>query len=1111
MRSFTEEQNKCIHFFPNYTASKKHLLIEAGAGAGKTAVLLERVKWLLLTKKIEPARLFIVTFSNDAAQQIKARIENDFSKEYFLNDALNLIHISTIDSFFSDLVNCIYPTWWEKNQFNNKFKMPPKLQLIEEEVIQEDLKKSIKKYFLNNNQNQKDLVIAIDFLLSGALNTGFLQTSSTFNFILKALCNDTFLATSHENIRIAARNMHPATQVLLKDFHTLARNEYLKRIKRGEFSYADRTLFLKEELQSNIPIKIQELIVDEYQDTNHIQHDILYHLVQMNNARMIVVGDPKQSIYGFRNASVDVFQGLKKHFNWEHLELKKNFRSDPSLLNKINSLSKITFDWNNPRFPTEFKESYFYKEALKKYTSENALDAGKTIEENISQVEKLNIVTCSLNSSRLNNADEELNKRINSINLENYSLQCYVEFIKYWKKTVACNWNEMVILCEENADILKIYNFLKMNSIPVNISVEKNNTLDTILEYNVSLSLIKFLVDENDDYDLFMILISPICKINFEEVESFFLDKKFKSKKISDLLAVIEKYKLIAKDNFLHAWQELRWELFYLFNHKCDDLNSIYFIINMDNFAEALVKKLSYHEFSFELEKKIKNNLIENTRLKEKKKKEQIIPHELEHWGIRNLSNKLLELENSLELKTVHKAKGLEWKHVFFYPKNGRVKPSGKFVTAISERFIDITWLQDDIENMSILQRVKNEKFNAEDYFEEYNSKGNLKEKYFYPELRKQAELDFERQRVFYTAFTRAISSLTIFQAKRHSQKRSGLRDDLSDYTSSDIIPSQKYLEEEIIIKFLRSNFNLTSDKIKQGRKQITLEQKPPWFQTNENFPIPIKSNENSFSYYDFGPQFIHFCNFDSNERNTDENSMISSNFIDKFHFQSTSNYRKTSNLDILTNLSEEKHEKFKTNNINELIQKKMKERKSISRGILYHAAIENKPAKINSLQYFIKLHARKVYHELEVWKETEPVNFFTMTQRNILDFVAIISIDKLSFLPFIPSFKTIDNQLFSLEELQLSSQNKNLVWLIDYKTGLPDESHIEQIINYMEIISQLNLQELNYPYDIIASICYPKKLIADLFTLGSSPVSLNFFDFSNKESICFLLRKNSY
>ena len=228
MKQFTIEQNQCIHFFPNTFAKKKHLLIEAGAGAGKTAVLTERTKWLLSNKSlnINPSQLFIVTFSKDAASQIQERVEKELSKIPQLIDAISFIHISTIDSFFSELVNSIYPTWWEAKQKNKDFfAMPPRLQLIDEEVVCNDLKNAIQSYLNTNKFNENQLTLTIDFLLSGALKKGFGKNRGTLDSILKTLCNDTFLASSIEELRIAAKKIHPSTSFLICEFHKLARQE----------------------------------------------------------------------------------------------------------------------------------------------------------------------------------------------------------------------------------------------------------------------------------------------------------------------------------------------------------------------------------------------------------------------------------------------------------------------------------------------------------------------------------------------------------------------------------------------------------------------------------------------------------------------------------------------------------------------------------------------------------------------------------------------------------------------------------------------------------------------------------------------------------------------
>lgn len=1115
MSRFTEEQRKCIEFFPNYSESKQHLIIEAGAGAGKTSVLMERVKWLILNKKIkiDPGKLFIVTFSNDAALQIKAKIEHEFSQDSFLNESINLIHVSTIDSFFSDLVNSIYPSWWEKNQpQNNKYFMPPKLQLITEESVCEDLKKAIQKYFIQNNMHEKELYLVLDYILAGALKSGFMQNTGTFEYLLKALCNETFLATTPENIRIAAKFMHPATTFLLHEFHSIAKNEYYNRIIRGEFTYADRTLFLKEQLPNNCPIKVQELIVDEYQDTNHIQHDILFNIVSDNNARMVVVGDPKQSIYGFRNASVDVFQSLKNNSLWQHIELKKNFRSKPLLLDKINKLSKIVFQWRNPKFPEAFKESYFYQAALKKYIPDNALEAGISENSDDQSISQLNIVTCSLNPKRVHENNTHILEDMSNISLEEYSLQSYTNFIKFYQEKYDITWNKMVILCEENSDILKFNAVLLKQNIPTNITV--NNAKDTpfIFEYNVGLALAKHLVNEHDTIDLYTILISPLTNISYSEIEKYFLTS---AQDISDnilkILNLIKTFQILAKDNFFLAWQRLRWQ--FLNFHTSDETKNlaIQFLIKMDDFSQALHYKLSSPTFRKSIEEKI-YRLIENTH--SEKQLENILPKDLDQWNIDSSHEKQLDKSFGIEIKTVHKAKGLEWPHVFFYPKNGKIKSLGKFVTALSERFIDVTWLQDDVESMSVVKRIPNKNFLEDDFYEEFNTKGVSRDKFFFPELRKHAESDFERQRVFYTAFTRAISSLTIFQAKRHSKKRVGIRDDLAEFNADEELTEQKYLEEEIFAKFLSENFALYTEKRKEGRKTIKLSEKPPWFQENESFPAPLISQQNQVAYYDFGPQFISlYKEIEVSESSTDklaESSIVEfSEKINKFNHLNNCKYL-IDNVPHLTTDNQELTNKIIT--LEEKISNTKKSRKYITQGILLHAAIENKNAKLNTLQYFLEQGSTKVFHELEVWSKQENLSHFVNTKRNIIDFLAVISTDKLSIFKFKKLFNLETQSYENWDNFILMNQKKQIIFLVDYKAGLPKPTHLQQITNYIEIV-----QKLSFSPDcdttqtiIIGALCYQKKRVQENSTLFLQNWVLGFDDFSEQETLCLLMRKNS-
>ncbi|WP_161998044.1 UvrD-helicase domain-containing protein [Silvanigrella paludirubra] len=1096
MKKFTIEQDKCIHFYPNKLDLKQNLLIEAGAGAGKTAVLTERTKWLLSYKKlnISPSQLFIVTFSKDAASQIQERIEKELSQIDQLSDAISFIHISTIDSFFSELVNCIYPTWWELNQKRKNFySMPPRLQLIDEEIICNEVYKAIQNYLINNNYSEYQLSLTIDFILSGALKKGFNNNRGTLDSILKTLCDATFLAASSEELRIAAKKIHPSTQILIHDFHKIARLEYEKRIIKGEFTYSDRTLFLKENLKNHVPIQLQELIVDEYQDTNQIQHDILFDMVQECNGRMVVVGDPKQSIYGFRNASVDVFQNLKNNKSWEHIELKKNFRSNPNLLNEINQLSKLAFQWDNPNFPDEFKNSYFYEEAIKKYTPENALEAGKT-NNSLNNEKYIHLVTASLNADRFTSENQNDIIIENGLKLERYSIECYVNFIKNYQKTNDLKWKDMVILCEENNDAFKVVQSLKKSSIPVLYISKNEKDIESNLEFLVALALAKSLLNEEDDLDIYHILHSPLSFMSHSEIENYFFHRKNNKIIFNEIIQKIEEHKIIAKDNFFKAWQLLRWGLVKIHKKINSKTNASLFCARMDLFSYTLAQKLESPTFRDSLEDKVKTNL-DNSILK--KNTNPLFPTALSQWRLDSWESESTETDDLLEVKTVHKAKGLEWKHVIFYPKHGRAKNLGKFVSSNSGKYLDITWLQDDTENLSVVHRIENKYFAETDSFTEYKTNGDVKTTFFFPELRKQAEQDFERQRVFYTAFTRAENAFILLQPKR--LKKDGIRDDLGKTTHRDPLPFQKYIEEDIFLKYLDFHFDLRGFPKPKGKLAKTNETKPPpepWFQNDETYPKPYLSENKFVSYYEYGPHFLeniilkeakseHF----NNENYSIKNSISLNYFLNKYPFLEDSNLEN----DLIKSENVENNEILELNESNNLpkysnlkskIENAKKTRDLVNKGILYHAAAENKKASKKSLQYLIESSSIQVFHEFEIWSKKDDKNHFINTSRHIIDFLAIIKIENFLKLPFQSLFSIKEECYFPFQTaLNNYKPSTHILFVIDYKTGKKENQHIDQILEYMDLTKSLSNLEYFYgdklketEFITLGGLCYNKK-----------------------------------
>ena len=1123
MEQYTIEQEKCIRFFPMKNDIQQHLLIEAGAGAGKTAVLTERTKWLLLNKNtnLNPSQLFIVTFSNDAALQIQERIEKEFSKINHLSDMVSLIHISTIDSFFAELVNCIYPTWWDEKQ-KGVYSMPPRLQLIDEEIVCQELKNSIHHYLIDNKFDESDLALTIDFILSGALKKGYIGNRGTLDNILKTLCNETFLASTPEELRIAAKEIHPATAFLIREFHKIARKEYEKRLLKGEFTYADRTLFLKENLKKNIPIQLQELIVDEYQDTNHIQHEILYNMVLECKARMVVVGDPKQSIYGFRNASVDVFQNLKNDKNWNHIELKKNFRSNPTLLNEINRLSSITFNWNNPNYPEEFKKSYFYDEAKKKFTPENSLEPGK-FEEKEEKTANIYIVTASLNKDRFVSNDDFDYIKNNSISLENYSITAYASFLKEYKLSQNADWKDIVILCEENKDVLKLSNILQAKDIPVLQISKTEDDAESSLECRVALSLARCLVGEEDDFDIYQIMQSPLSDMCHNDIETYFTNIKKKKIPKNNIMELIHEHKNIAKDNFFKSWQLLRWKLVEEHQNESNKNHASLFCAKMDLFSFALAAKLESPTFRDSLEKKVKSNLIQNELLPQSLNN-VLLPTSLKQWNIGSWENNSCDNDDYLEVKTVHKAKGLQWKHVCFYPKHGGAKPIGKFVSSLSGKFLDITWLQDDAENMSVVKRINNQKFHENDSFFDYKPNGEIKKTFSFPNLRKQAEQDFERQRVFYTAFTRAEKNLILFQPKR--LKKDGLREDLAKVTNSDPFPYQKYLEEEVYIKYLDIHFQLRGFPKPKGKGAKSAEKRAPpepWFQNKEEFLIAYLNDSKVISYHEYGPRYLKEIFTQNNLLNINDNNEVV-NLSNHIHYQffkekyskTIQQINKTDEIlqkspEFTQNVVSQNENKF--NNLKTKIETYKKNRELISKGILYHAAVENRKASINSFQHQIESESIHVFHEFEIWLKTADKNNFVNTSRHIIDFLAIMYPEKLLNIPLgkIFNINTLEEETFS-KTLKSIPPHFKILFVLDYKTGKKETEHILQIKKYMDIISSLkSFEQLqldnndSHHFITIGALCYNKKQEKSN-TLNFEGKILPFHDLLNGEQVFFFM-----
>lgn len=444
MPKWTKEQMDAIY------ESGKNIIVSAGAGSGKTAVLTERVVEKLKTG-IKINELLILTFTNAAASEMKDRIRKKINENDSIKDNLDYLessYITTFDSFSLSLVKKYhYLLGLSKNigivdnsvisvkkeevldeVFNYFYEVKDKnfLKMIDDFCVKNDtgLKNDIRNiinvlnnypdlddyldsyisvYFSDNKLNEYiNKYMKILYNVIDEINTNLYYMESECNSVSAlyySMCEIALerliKSKSYEDIKnntnvILPRRPKGSDEVkIYKDNITKCINKlkdytiydsvssiyqsikstkgyvesiinivrlYNKKLKEYKDEYAiyefiDIELMCIKLLKDNKDIldevksNYKEICVDEYQDTNDIQEAFI-NLIQNNNLYM--VGDIKQSIYGFRNANPSIFKNkydnYKNNFGGMKIDLIKNFRSRSNVLSGINTIFDVVMD-----------------------------------------------------------------------------------------------------------------------------------------------------------------------------------------------------------------------------------------------------------------------------------------------------------------------------------------------------------------------------------------------------------------------------------------------------------------------------------------------------------------------------------------------------------------------------------------------------------------------------------------------------------------------------------------------------------------------------------------------------------------------------------------------
>ena len=280
------------------------MIVLAGAGSGKTRVLVHRVLYLVLEKKIRPSNILLTTFTNKAAGEMLERI----SKVFMQNKIHEQITVGTFHSLCAKILR----------RDGRSIGIPIGFQIFDDQDQLDTIKEAFSFLDLNTREVRPNAVLS---MISQAKN--------------QMINEEGYQAIAHGYFQEIVAKVYPIYQGLLKDHDALDFDDLL--LKTIE-------LFKKApEILDSYQNKFQYVMVDEYQDTNEAQYQ-LTKLLGGKSRNICIVGDFSQSIYSFRGADFRNLEKFKHDFpEAKTFPLSQNYRSTQKILDAATSvISKNT-------------------------------------------------------------------------------------------------------------------------------------------------------------------------------------------------------------------------------------------------------------------------------------------------------------------------------------------------------------------------------------------------------------------------------------------------------------------------------------------------------------------------------------------------------------------------------------------------------------------------------------------------------------------------------------------------------------------------------------------------------------------------------------------------
>ena len=745
--TWTDEQWEAIY------EDNKNIIVSAGAGSGKTAVLTERVI-RKLKDGVHVNELLILTFTKAAAAEMADRIRKKIKKIPELKNELNLLDSAYITTFDSFALSVVKKYHYLINTSSNIGIIDPSVIAIKKNKIMDELflelydtkdekfLQMIKSFCTKDDVDIRNYILTISNKLDLLSNKKeYLETYITNYFndskinsaiseyvelikskieIIKTLTeeisfidnefasklNDSlktlYQANSYDDIQsrlniklpIAPRGSDDELKSLksnisdiIKEIKALAIYPDIDSIKESIkltcdtteiiikiiLEFTDRVMQYKNEfdsyefndiaimainiLKNNSNVRdelyhsFNEIMIDEYQDTNDLQEEFIS---MISNHNVYMVGDIKQSIYRFRNANPYIFKNKYDTYATsdidKKIDLNKNFRSRSEVLDNINIIFNLIMD--DEIGGADYLTSHQMIFGNKAYLKENV--------GNNNDMEIYNYVF----NKELGFSKEEIETFIIAKDIKEKYESKYQVFDKDTGILRNISYSDFSIIMDRatNFDLYKkVFSYY---GIPITLlKDEKMNESDDI---NVLRNLIRLIIkvknniiDTEFKYLFISILRSFLYDLDDDLIFDYFIQKNYKDSEL---------YK------------------------KCYEISQKLDYLTINNFLDIIIEKFNYYE------KLITIGNINNSMIKLDKVKEIATNLETLGYDIEDFSNYLIELTNngysmdykvtdtskeSVKIMTIHKSKGLEYPICYF---SGLYKSFN--ISDLKERFL---------------------------------------------------------------------------------------------------------------------------------------------------------------------------------------------------------------------------------------------------------------------------------------------------------------------------------------------------------------------------------------------------------------------------------------